>query len=462
MPKLPCSGVLLALTIALTVIPPAAAERRATAAETLPTDIVLLLDNSSSMKVNDPHSLAKTVAGQFVRDASADTRLAILVFDEEARFVVSLAPAPGQTRDAVVARLDQVNYEGLATNIPGAVSQAIHELKLNSRAEATKSMILLTDGVVDTGDKNRDLDDTEWLREILTADAAHNDINIFSVALTNKSDTRLLHALAKRTGGEYFWVARPEELPPIFERIRQRMIMRATPLGHGRSQPSTQGEEPAPRRDPRSRELLTKTASTLPFEVAQINSALTTPWLQPPDIVSSPIEGLTNDRGRLWLIGISLVLVTLIVLVLRNSARSQRVRLRSRERSRAPGDIPFPEAVLYDLMGITGRQRYELNSPITTIGRFPSPVEKQSNQIVIAQPTIGRIHAAIERKHSGFWLVDRNSKNGTFVNDYRVVGPISLTHGDRVRVHNIEFEFALTGFSLADKTIVVGRFNYAG
>ncbi len=38
MPKLPCSGVLLALTIALTVIPPAAAERRATAAETLPTE----------------------------------------------------------------------------------------------------------------------------------------------------------------------------------------------------------------------------------------------------------------------------------------------------------------------------------------------------------------------------------------------------------------------------------------
>lgn len=462
MPNLPCSGVLLALTIALTVIPPAAAERRTTAAETLAKDIVLLLDNSSTMKINDPYSLVKAVAGQFVRDASADTWLAILVFDREARFVVSLAPTPGQTRDSVVARLDQVNYEGLATDIPGAVSQAIHELKLNSRPEATKSIILLTDGVVDTGDKNRDLDDTEWLREILTADAAHNDINIFSVALTNKSDTRLLHALAKRTGGEYFWAARSEELPPIFERIQQRMMIRATALGHGRSQAIAQDEEQAPRRDTRSLELLTKAASTLPFEGTQINSALITPWLQPPDIVSSPIGGLANDRGRLWLIGISLVLVTLIVLVLRNSARSQRVRLR-RERSWAPGDIPFPEAVLYDLKGITGRQRYDLNSPITTIGRFPSPVEKQGNQIVVTQPTIGRIHAAIERKHSGFWLVDQNSKNGTFVNDYRVVGPISLTHGDRVRFHNIEFEFALTGFSLADKTIVVGRtFNYAG
>ncbi|MGH8536396.1 MAG: hypothetical protein ACREXM_07995 [Gammaproteobacteria bacterium] len=46
MPKLPCSGILLVLTNALTVIPPAAAERRAT----LPKDIALLLDNSSSMK----------------------------------------------------------------------------------------------------------------------------------------------------------------------------------------------------------------------------------------------------------------------------------------------------------------------------------------------------------------------------------------------------------------------------
>lgn len=156
------------------------------------------------------------------------------------------------------------------------------------------------------------------------------------------------------------------------------------------------------------------------------------------------------------------MLVTLIVLVLRNSAWSKRVQPHT-ERSLTPGDIPFSEAVLYDLKGITGRQRYELTSPITTIGRFPSPVEKQGNQIVITEPTIGRIHAAIERKHSGFWLVDQNSKNGTFVNDYRVVGPISLTHGDRVRFHNIEFEFTLTGFSLADKTIVAGRtFTYAG
>ena len=67
MPKLPCSEVLLALAIALTVIPPAAAERRATAAETLPKDIVILLDNSSSMKINDPYFLVKAVAGQFAR-----------------------------------------------------------------------------------------------------------------------------------------------------------------------------------------------------------------------------------------------------------------------------------------------------------------------------------------------------------------------------------------------------------
>ncbi len=211
MPKLPCSGVLLALIITLAVTPPAAAARRATAAEPLPKDIVLLLDNSSS--INDPYSLAKAVAGQFVRDASEDTRLAILVFDSEARFVVSLAPTPGQTRDSVVARLERVNYEGLATDTPGAVSQAIHELKLNSRPEATKSIILVTDGVVDTGDKNRDLDDTEWLREILMADAAHHDISIFSVALTNKSDTRLLQALPSEREVSTFGRRVPRNFP---------------------------------------------------------------------------------------------------------------------------------------------------------------------------------------------------------------------------------------------------------
>ncbi|MGH8610537.1 MAG: hypothetical protein ACREYF_00435 [Gammaproteobacteria bacterium] len=109
MPKLPCFGILLVLTFALTVIPPAAAERRATAAETLPKDIVLLLDNSSRMKINDPYSLVNAVAGQFVRDASADTRLAILVFDREAPFkgenlfVWLSGRAPGATGRTVSA-----------------------------------------------------------------------------------------------------------------------------------------------------------------------------------------------------------------------------------------------------------------------------------------------------------------------------------------------------------------------
>jgi len=70
MPKLPCSGVLLASTIALTLIPPAAAETRATASETLLKDIVLLLDNSSSMRIIDPYFSVKAVAGQLVHGYS--------------------------------------------------------------------------------------------------------------------------------------------------------------------------------------------------------------------------------------------------------------------------------------------------------------------------------------------------------------------------------------------------------
>ena len=118
----------------------------------------------------------------------------------------------------------------------------------------------------------------------------------------------------------------------------------------------------------------------------------------------------------------------------------------------SPPEVQLPEAFLYDLSGVTGRERHELGA-ITLIGRVP-PSER-INHIVINRPSIGRRHAVIEREHHGFWLVDQNSKNGTSVNGYTVIRPVCLTHGDRVQFHDFAFEFSLAGMALADATVAV-------
>jgi ABC-type multidrug transport system ATPase subunit/pSer/pThr/pTyr-binding forkhead associated (FHA) protein len=62
-----------------------------------------------------------------------------------------------------------------------------------------------------------------------------------------------------------------------------------------------------------------------------------------------------------------------------------------------------------------------------TIGRHPT------NQLVIDVPTVSAEHAILEYRAGVYHLVDRNSRNGTFVNGQRI-GEIDLKDGDLIRL----------------------------
>src|SRR6202047_3887796 len=74
-----------------------------------------------------------------------------------------------------------------------------------------------------------------------------------------------------------------------------------------------------------------------------------------------------------------------------------------------------------------------------TIGRTPD------NTIPLAGNHVSRQHAIV-RCHNGFQyqIMDLGSRNGTFVNDQRVVMPVTLEPGARVRIANYELVFDQT------------------
>ncbi|MBV9128294.1 MAG: FHA domain-containing protein, partial [Verrucomicrobia bacterium] len=57
-------------------------------------------------------------------------------------------------------------------------------------------------------------------------------------------------------------------------------------------------------------------------------------------------------------------------------------------------------------------------------------------------PTVSRQHAVI-RCHNGFeyQVMDLGSRNGTYVNDQRVVMPVTLKNGSKIRIANNEMIF---------------------
>lgn len=72
-----------------------------------------------------------------------------------------------------------------------------------------------------------------------------------------------------------------------------------------------------------------------------------------------------------------------------------------------------------------------------TIGRTP-----ENTVCLNFSPTVSRQHAII-RCHNGYeyQLMDLGSRNGTYVNDQRVVMPVTLQHGARIRIANNDLIF---------------------
>ncbi|MEH1844766.1 MAG: FHA domain-containing protein [Nostoc sp.] len=93
---------------------------------------------------------------------------------------------------------------------------------------------------------------------------------------------------------------------------------------------------------------------------------------------------------------------------------------------------------VYLMTNLCDNQTQSLRQPqqIWTIGRHGS------SGICIPDSHISRRHAAIQHiDDQGFYLIDFNSTNGSFVNGELAERPIKLKDGDRIRLGNITFDF---------------------
>lgn len=80
-------------------------------------------------------------------------------------------------------------------------------------------------------------------------------------------------------------------------------------------------------------------------------------------------------------------------------------------------------------------REYEIKEEVITIGR------EANNKYVIADSSVSRLHALIEKREDGYYLVDKNSSNGTFVNGKKVSSEQKLNHEDKVNLGNAALVF---------------------
>jgi len=362
-----------------------------------PMDIVVVLDNSGSMRKNDPAFLTREVVSNFLNVLSQDSRIGFVVFAEKPQLTMPLTPVSEDgIKQKVTETMAKVDYRGLYTDTPAAIESAIYELTKHPREDmrdANKLIIFMTDGIVDTGDRARDIERQKWLENQLADESKAAGIRIFGIAFTEKADFQLIQTLGQKTGGDYYRAYKAEDIQIVFSSINEA-ISRPEP-------------EPEPVQQQQTKE---------------------EPGKKEPPEKGFPVELLMVAIVGLLVLGI----VAVVFIFMRRGKGGV-----------AGQDVVIPEACLMDLSGVTGAKTHKIDKRIITIGR----VNGDGVDISIDRDTVSAVHAQIEYRDNGFYLTDLGSLNGTYMNDSqeRISSEVRLKGGDVISFHQHSFKFAVPG-----------------
>ncbi len=391
-----------------------------------PLDMVLVLDNSGSMKKNDPQFLTRKIVNKFMAGFEDNCRIAMVIFDQEVKLAESLMDTNDpDARARLMKSLNKVNYKGQFSNIPAAIERAIYEIKTRGRKDAHKIIIFMTDGIVDTGDKIYDFEREKWLKQDLAKESKKQGIRIFSIAFTNTADFSLIQTLALKTDGEYFRAYGPDDIQNVFEKI-SKTIAGLSKKSDSLSPPEIQ---PVTTAALKKKEERTKPSTVQAVAPSPVMIEVTAP----PSNNTPPVRE-DDIFSHLILAGIVLLLcVTIIIMVLMikfSSLTKERPTVKTRA---------MPSADLIDVENVTGNETLALTKRITKIGRNPD------NDVAIVRDTVSGFHAMIEYSDDFFYLEDQRSMNKTYLNGEEI-GPHArkrLKSGDEIMFDTHKFLFLL-------------------
>jgi len=170
-------------------------------------DLMLVLDTSMSLLRTDPEDYRTAGAVGFVESLSArsNTRIGVVNFDSDS---VLSRPLTADFKRVVAAIRHSKRSPG--TDIAAGIRTALDELQTNGRPEASRAIMLFTDGRSDRGSARE------------AALQARNS-NVAIQTLLLGSDTRgaaMLEELASGTGGSFVQVTDPALLPDAFLNMR--------------------------------------------------------------------------------------------------------------------------------------------------------------------------------------------------------------------------------------------------
>ena len=168
--------------------------------EVPPIDAVLVIDSSGSMQRTDPNRLRIQAAKLFVRFLGEKDRVAVFEFDKDARQLLDFTEVKAETAPEIERVIDQISEKGGFTNLSAPVIAAHAMLAEKGRTNATRAVVLLSDGQMDPHPENGLPEDlVKKLFESDLAEYKNSQMRLYSLAMSEEADRVLLSDMSKAT-----------------------------------------------------------------------------------------------------------------------------------------------------------------------------------------------------------------------------------------------------------------------
>lgn len=193
------------------------------------SDVRVLIDVSGSMKKNDPANLRLPALRLLVGLLPPDSTAAVWTFGTKAVPLIH----PGITNDKWKAQArkasSKIHSKDLFTNIGLALEAAIADWGARPSKLHQRSIILLTDGMIDISkDNKKNLAERQRILTDLLPKIAKTGASIHTIALSDNADHDFLKQLSTKTDGGYEQTDNAEQLERIFLHLFEKTTQRDT------------------------------------------------------------------------------------------------------------------------------------------------------------------------------------------------------------------------------------------
>ncbi|MHC5543017.1 vWA domain-containing protein, partial [Singulisphaera rosea] len=174
-----------------------------------PTTVVLVVDRSKSMELENRIGSLKQAVGTFMQGLPKGSRVAVVAFGSEVRTICPFTDDPEQVRSSVNA----LTPEG-ATRYYDGVAEALEMLSTQS---GRRAVLALTDGE-DTFSQSAKIDTV-----IVAARRLGLPVHTLGLGTEDEIESDALRRLAVETRGQYYPAQEAAQLRSVYEQIAERI-----------------------------------------------------------------------------------------------------------------------------------------------------------------------------------------------------------------------------------------------